>query len=475
MSDLCFQSAVELAELVRTKQVSCLEVLDAHLNRIDAINPTLNAIVSLNGDAAHARARALDTSFPDTPPPLYGLPIAHKDLVLTKGMRTTFGSTLYADHVPDSDDLIVERLRAAGTVCVGKTNVPEFGAGSQTFNRVFGATRNPYDLGKTCGGSSGGAAAALGARLLPVADGSDLGGSLRNPAAFCNVVGFRPTPGRVPALPNRNPWFDLPVQGPMARSVADVALMFSTIAGDDPRAPVALSEPGATFFPLARLDPRGLRVAFTTDLGGLPVDREIRRAVEAAAAKIEDLGCRVEPACPDLTDAKEIFHVLRANAFRERFGPLSVADRAQLKDTIRWNLAAGEALEPTDIDRAWAQRTLLYQRIAAFFTRYDFLLSPTTQVLPFAVEEPWVRQIEGVTMRDYLDWMQSCAQLTLTGCPSISIPGGFSASGLPIGLHITTRVRADASLLAFASLVESMMPFGAQAPDPDSSQGMRNE
>ncbi|NJN50456.1 MAG: amidase [Gammaproteobacteria bacterium] len=467
MSELCFESATRLVELITSRQVSCVEVLDAHLARIDAINPKLNAIVSLAPELARTRAQQLDRDFPDHPPPLYGLPIAHKDLVLTRGIRTTFGSPLFKDHVPTIDDLIVERLRHAGAVCLGKTNVPEFGAGSQTFNTVFGATRNPYDLDKTCGGSSGGAAAALAARLLPIADGSDFGGSLRNPAAFCNVVGMRPTPGRVPAFPTRNPWFDLPVQGPMARSVADVALMLSTIAGEDPRVPLSLTEPGNAFFPVRAIAPRGLRVALAPDLGGLPVEGAVRAAIEQIGSVVSSLGVRVELACPDLTDAREIFHVLRANSFRERFGSLAPAERAQLKDTIQWNLAQGEALTIEAIDRAWTLRTALYQRIAAFFGEFDFLLCPTTQVLPFSVDEPYVREIDGTPMNDYLDWMQSCAQLTVTGCPSISIPAGFSAAGLPIGLQITARPRADADLLAFAQLIETATRHGSRPPTLD--------
>ncbi len=464
MNDLCFESAVSMAARVRSREVSCAELLDAHLDRIGRLNPHLNAIVSLAADRAMRQARQFDTDFPAQPPPLYGLPIAHKDLVLTAGIRTTFGSPLYANHIPDTDDLIVTRLRAAGAVCLGKTNVPEFGAGSQTFNTVFGATRNPYDLDMTCGGSSGGAAAALAARLLPVADGSDFGGSLRNPAAFCNVVGLRPTPGRVPAFPSRNPWFDMPVQGPMARTVADVALMLSTLVGDDPRVPLALGEPGSTFYPVADIDPRSLRVALTPTLGGLPVVAPIRAAMEAMGRAVGSMGARVELDAPDLTGAREIFHVLRANSFRERFALLPPAERAQLKDTIIWNLEAGEALTMADIDRAWSERAALLQRVASFFDRYDFLLSPTTQVLPFSVDEPYVREIDGVTMTDYLDWMQSCAQLTVTGCPSISIPGGFSDDGLPIGLQITARPRAEARLLAFASRIEAQTGFAARLP-----------
>ncbi len=464
MTDLCFETATSLAALIRSRAVSCVEVLDAHLARIEALNPRLNAIVSLVPDRARERAAALDAEFPVDVPLLYGLPIAHKDLVSTRGLRTTFGSPLFAEHVPDKDDLIVERLRAAGTVCLGKTNTPEFGAGSQTFNPVFGATRNPYDPTRTCGGSSGGAAVALASRMLPIADGSDLGGSLRNPAAFCNVVGLRPAPGRVPGYPARSPWFDMPVKGPMARTVDDVALMLAAMVGDDPRVPLALTDPGDHFYPLVPIAPKGLRIALAPDLGGVPVEREIRETIEAMGARIAGLGCEVELACPDLTDATDIFHVQRANWYRERFGGLPPAQRAKLKDTIEWNLSAGEALTLADLDRTSAQRAALFDRVAEFFTRFDFLVCPTTQVLPFPVEQPYPTSIEGTPMHDYLEWMQSCAQLTVAGCPSISIPGGFSANGLPIGLQIASPQRTEAKLLAFAKVIEADTRYGERLP-----------
>ncbi len=454
MNELCNKSAVDLVELLATRDVSCVEVMDAHLAQIERVNPRLNAIVTLVAEKARATAAAFDAKPPDVLPPLWGIPTAHKDLLQTRGIRTTFGSTLHANNVPDRDDLIVERIRAAGAIAVGKTNTPEFGAGSQTFNRVFGATRNPYDATRTCGGSSGGAAVALAARMLPLADGSDLGGSLRNPASFCNVLGLRPTPGRVPAYPTLNPWSDMSVLGPMARSVDDIALFLSVMVGDDPRVPIALTDPGSAFYPVTPLDPRGLRIGLTTDFG-LPVQAEIKACISAAGELLQSLGATVEIACPDLTGATEVFHVLRANGFRERFAALPSESRAELKDTIRWNLAAGEALTVTDLDRAWATRRAVYDRVATFFEHYDFLIGPTTQVLPFDVDQPYPTEIDGVAMNDYLEWMQSCARVTVTGCPALSLPAGFSAAGLPIGMQIVASVRAEARLLAFAKTVEA--------------------
>ena len=464
MNELCAKSAVDLARMLARGDVGCVEVMDAHLRQIEAFNPRLNAIVTLAADRARDNARAFDAKRPKEPPPLWGLPTAHKDLALTRGMRTTFGSPLYANYVPTEDDLIVERIRAAGAISVGKTNTPEFGAGSQTFNRVFGATKNPYDPTTTCGGSSGGAAAALAARMLPIADGSDLGGSLRNPASFCNVLGLRTTPGRVPAYPTLNPWSDMAVQGPMARSVDDIALFLSVLVGDDRRVPFAYTDPPSAFYPVTPLELHGLRVALTTDFG-LPVDAEIRACIEATGRLLGSLGATVELACPDLAGATEVFHVLRAHGFRARFGALSAADRAQLKDTIRWNLAAGERLTVDDIDRAYATRRAVYRRMNAFFDRFDFVVGPTTQVLPFDVNQPYPTAINGIEMHDYLEWMQSCARVTVTSCPALSLPAGFSRTGKPIGMQIVAPVRGEAQLLAFAKSVEAATRHAERAPD----------
>ena len=463
MSDLCNKSAVDLVRLLAARKIGCVEVMDAHLAQIERLNPRLNAIVTLIADRARATAAEFDAKPPNVLPPLWGIPTAHKDLLQTRGIRTTFGSTLYADNIPDRDDLIVERIRSAGAIAIGKTNTPEFGAGSQTFNRVFGATRNPYDETRTCGGSSGGAAVALAARMLPLADGSDLGGSLRNPASFCNVLGLRPTPGRVPAHPTMNPWFDMSVLGPMARSVDDIALFLAVMVGDDPRVPLALTDPGSTFYPVTPLDLRGVRIALTTDFG-LPVQAEIKTCIEATGRLLQSLGASVEIACPDLTGAGEVFHVLRANGFCERFAPLPPKARAELKDTIRWNLEVGEALTVADLDRAWATRRAVFERVATFFGRYDFLIGPTTQVLPFDVDQPYPTQIDGVAMKDYLEWMQSCARVTVTGCPALSLPAGFSADGLPIGMQIVAPVRAEARLLAFAKTVEAATHYASRTP-----------
>lgn len=459
MTDLCFLTATELRRLIARREVSCREVLDAHIVRIETVNPCLNAIVTTTFDEARQRADEMD-SHGDIHGPLAGLPIAHKDLVATKGIRTTYGSPLYEDHLPEKDDLIVTRMRDAGALTIGKTNTPEFGAGSQTFNRVFGATRNPYDLGKTCGGSSGGAAVALAARMIPVADGSDTGGSLRNPAAFCNVIGFRPSPGRVPMA--SNPWSDLSTAGPMARNVDDLALLFSVLAGPHPHIPHCLPEDGASFSTVQPIDLAKRRIAVSEDLG-LPVASAVRDTIAELRQTLADAGAQVVDAAPDLTDARRIFHVLRAEGFRRRFGAMSAEQQAELKDTIRWNLQAGQELTNDDYDWVTTARTALAARVGAFFDDVDLLIGPTTQVLPFDIDIDWLREIEGTPMSTYIEWMESCSLITVTSCPALSLPAGFR-DGLPVGAQLVAPLRADALLLRAAKTIEAITGFAAQAP-----------
>lgn len=461
MTELWQATATTLRELIDSRETSCLEVLEAHIDRIEAVNPALNAIVTTTFEQARDTARSLDSGLA-VGGVLKGLPIAHKDLVPTKGIRTTYGSPLFADHVPEQDALIVQRMRAAGAVTVGKTNTPEFGAGSQTFNRVFGATANPWNTDKTCGGSSGGAAVALAARMIPVADGSDTGGSLRNPAAFCNVVGFRPSPGRVPGSPGV-PWTDISTAGPMARTIDDVALLFSVLAGPNPGIPHMQPEPGASFSPVAEAPLAGMRIAVTEDFG-LPVEPPIRERIRALADVLTDAGAIVEEAKPDLADARRIFHILRATGFRRRFGAMSEAEQAELKDTILWNLAAGEELTVTDYDWVDPARAALIGRIGEFFSRHDLLIGPTTQVLPFDLDTDWLREVDGTPMETYIQWMESCSLITVTGCPALSLPAGF-ANGLPVGAQLIAPLRADAFLLSAAKAIESLTGFADRLPE----------
>ena len=457
MPELHLTPATELARLIARREVSAVEVMRAHLDRIAAENPRLNAIVTLlPGDALLAEAEKADRSVAagDRLGPLHGLPVAHKDLTLTRGIRTTFGSPIFADFVPDEDALIVERLRAAGAITIGKTNTPEFGAGSQTFNRIFGPTRNPWDESKTCGGSSGGAATALASGMVPIADGSDYGGSLRNPASFCGVVGLRPSPGRVPAWPDATPWFPVPVQGPMARSVADAALMLSAIAGPDSRALLSLPDAGEVFRrPLDR-DFRGARVAWSMDFGGVPFDPEVPAALGPAGRALESLGCEVEDARPNFEGAAAAFDRWRAWFFELNWGPLLDRRREDMKDTVIWNIEQGRKLDAPALAEATRCWTTLLNRMREFFERYEFLALPVSQVPPFDVSVEYPTEIAGVPMRSYTQWMASCAWISLLGSPAISVPVGTTPEGLPVGLQIVGRPQDDFGVLQLASAIE---------------------
>ena len=464
--EICFLQAHQLVRHIRARELSAVEVMDAHIAQIERVNPAVNAVVTFLPDRAREGARAVDAALArgDDPGPLAGLPVAHKDLIATKGIRTTFGSPIFSDFVPDADAIIVERLRTAGAITVGKTNTPEFGAGSQTFNPVFGATRNPYDLARTCGGSSGGAAAALACGLLPIADGTDFGGSLRNPASFCNVVGLRPSAGRVPNWPSLSGWFHMAVVGPMARTVQDVALTMSAIAGPDPRAPISLQDPGLLFARSLERDFNGTRIAWSPDLGGLPVEPEVTRAMQAQRKTFADLGCIVEDATPDLRDADEIFSVMRAWNFELSFGALLKSKRALMKNTVIWNIEQGARLTGPQVGAAEVKRTQLFHRMREFMEKYDFLVAPVVQVLPFDVHVPYVTRINDVELDTYIDWMRSCYYITVTGAPALSVPCGFSGGGLPVGLQIVGRHQDDFGLLQIAHAFEQATGFWKRQP-----------
>jgi amidase len=464
--ELCFKSAVELARLMRSRELSASDVLDAHLRQIERVNPKVNAIVTLVADRAREEAARADETRSTVKPvgPLHGLPVVVKDLVETKGIRTTFGSRIYKDNVPVRDELLVERLRAAGAIVLGKSNTPEFGAGSQTFNEVFGETRNPWDLTKTCGGSSGGGAVALACGMIPIADGSDMGGSLRNPPSFCNVVGLRPSPGRVPEWPASLGWQTLSVSGPMGRSAEDTALLLSALAGPDPRVPLALDEPGEVFrHPLDRSF-KGTRIAWSRNLGRYPVEPRVNAVCDGVRKVFTDLGCVVEDGEPDFAGADEIFQTLRAWQFALGHEEHLKKHRDLLKDTIIWNAEQGLRLSGLDVARAEANRTALYERVRVFLERFDFLVLPVSQVAPFPVEVRWVREIAGTPMRTYIDWMASCYCITLTGLPAASVPAGFTGEGLPVGLQIVGRHHHDFEVLQLAHAFERATGFTKRRP-----------
>jgi len=463
--------AVTLAGMLRSRDVSAREVIAAHIGRIEAVDGAVNAVVTRCFEQAMAKAAAADQALARGGQPglLHGLPVAHKDLVDTAGIRTTYGSPLFAEHVPERDELLVSRMSGAGAISLGKTNVPEFGAGSHTVNRVFGATRNPYDLSRTAGGSSGGAAAALAARMVCLADGSDLGGSLRNPASFCNVVGLRPSPGRVPRWPVTDPADTLGVQGPMARTVADAALLLAVQAGPDPRAALALdappprlAEPGDVRRLLAQ-DLSGLRVAWSADLG-LPVEPAVRATLAPARTVLAGLGGQVSDATPDLAGADEVFRTWRALRFATAFGPLLRAGPGSIGPNVAWNTERGLELTVADLSRATVRWAALADRISAFFTEFDVLACPVSQVAPFAVDLDWVHEIDGVPQETYLDWMRSAYLISVTGLPAISVPAGFTPDGLPVGLQLVGRRRADWHLLSIAAAFEAATGYAQTAP-----------
>jgi amidase len=459
-------NATALAKLIRARDLSARETMAAHLEQIERVNPQVNAIVTLAAEQAMAQAAEADEAQARGAElgPLHGLPVAIKDLVTTAGIRTTWGSRLYKDFVPDRDAIHVARIKDAGGIVIGKTNTPEFGAGSQTFNEVFGPTRNPWDLTKTCGGSSGGSAVALACNMIPLADGTDNGGSLRNPAAYCNVVGFRPAPGRVPELSPVDAWATFSVAGPMARTVSDAALLLSVMAGPDPRCPISISEPGSTFrAPLAH-EMKGARVAWFTDLAGLQFDPRILKTVNAQRSTFEDLGCIVEEAEPDLSGGDEAYRTLRLWGFAASLGE-SVRRRPELfKDTIRESVEAGSKITAAEWSRAKARHTRVFESMRRFMDEWDFFVVPSTQVPPFDVREPWVREINGVPMTNYIDWIQCCWMISITEAPSLSMPCGFTEEGLPVGLQIVGKQRGELRVLRMGYAFEQATHCAEQRP-----------
>jgi amidase len=463
---LCFTSAVEMAQMIRSKKLSAREALAEHLKQIERVNPKVNAVVTLVPEmAAEAAAKADEMqAHGEKLGPLHGLPVAHKDLIETRGIRTTFGSPLFKDHIPKEDDLVVERMRRAGAIIIGKTNTPEFGAGSQTFNTVFGATRNPYDLTKTCGGSSGGAAVALACGMTPVATGSDAGGSLRNPAAYCNIVGFRPSIGRVPNPKAGFAWSTLSTGGCLGRSVADLALGLSTIAGPGTGAPLSINEPGEIFArPLGR-DFRGVRVAWFKDLGGAPFDARVRAVVDGHRKTFETLGCLVEEAEPDFAPAEISFRVLRAWTAAAGYGAHLHEHPDAFKDTLKEEIERGLRLSGVDVAHAEIAHGQMWRRFQAFMERYEFFILPTTQLPPFDVTMPYPTEIAGVQFSNYIDWMKACWYVSATGNAAASVPGGFTAEGLPVGVQIVGRDKADFSVLQLAHTFEEATGFGKKRP-----------
>ena len=456
MNSLPFKSVRELSGLLVSRKLSARELLDASLAQIDRVNPSLNAIVTFDREGAYANADAVDARRAKGMPtsPLAGMPIAIKDLEPVKGMRTTMGSPILKDWIPDYDSLMIERFRSHGLTILGKTNTPEFGLGSQTFNSVFGATKNPWDVSKTCGGSSGGAAVAVATGMLPFADGSDMGGSLRNPANFCGVVGLRPSPGRVPIYPALNHWGTLGVLGPIARTAEDAAWLLSIQAGDDQRITLGCcGDPTVYREPLER-DFSGVRIAWSPTLGDLPVERGVRDALEKSLKRFAAIGAIVEEAEPDLAIADNAFQALRALHLVNSLGGHYKNHKALMKDTAVWNVEQGLKLTGAQVAEAQAQASLCFERMRRFLTKYEYFICPVNQVLPFDVNTPYPMEIDGTQLKTYLDWMMSACRISMTSHPAASAPVAFADNGLPVGMQIVGRYGCEREVLQLVHAVE---------------------
>ncbi len=456
MTELCDLSAVELRRRIGTKEVSPIELLDACLARIEAVNPALNAVVALDTKRARAEAEAAEKAVRqgDDLGPLHGLPVGIKDLTATEGLRTTYGSRIYENNVPEADEQIVADIRGAGGIILGKTNTPEFGAGANTRNGVYGATGNPFDPELTCGGSSGGSAVALATGMLPLATGSDLGGSLRTPAGFCGVVGFRPTPGTVPNDMRTSALLSLPVDGPMGRSVADAALLMSALVGEDPRDPLTRPlDPSLLDAPQV-FDLSSLRVATSADLGCAPVDKDIDATFRARMAKISGFFSECSARDPDLGPAHEVFEILRGVIFIASHKDRVEQHRDILGPNVLENTERAYKYSAADVAWAHVEQTNLYRRFVDMFDEVDILIAPACAVSPFPHAEWSVKEINGAPMETYMRWLALSYGITLTLHPTVVIPCGLDHRGLPFGIQIVGRYQCDAEVLAIALALE---------------------
>jgi amidase len=470
---------VTLAGAIRSRQVSCAEVMTAYLDHIETFNPQVNAIVALQDRAgllAQARERDGQLARGAAVGPLHGFPLAVKDLVPVKGIAMTQGSPIFKDFMPPADSVMVERLRKAGAIMIGKTNTPEFGLGSHTYNPVYGVTRNPYDLTRSAGGSSGGAAVALALRMLPVADGTDYGGSLRNPAGWNNVFGFRTSFGRVPA-DGRDAFVpSMGVAGPMARNVADLALLLSVQAGCDARAPLSMPGDGAIFAGPLETELKGKRIAWVGDFAGhVPYEAGVLEVCKAALKTFEAIGCVVEEAQPDYPIDAVWRAFVRLRAWQTGGTLLAFyndpAKRALMKPEAIYEVESGLKLSAFDISAASTVRSEWYHAVRRFFERYDYFIVPTAQLFPFDIDMHWPQQVAGRKMETYHEWMKGVLPVTMAGCPALAVPAGFGADGLPIGIQIVGPNHADLACLQLAHAYDTATDWVSRRPPPLLAQG----
>ena len=464
-NDIWQATAVEQRDAIAAREVSASELLEQHLTQVDDVNPVVNAIVGADVDVARATAAVIDQKLASGQDvgPLAGLVTAHKDLTETADFVTTYGCSAFADYRPPVDSLLVSRIKAAGAVAIGKTNTPEFGAGSHSFNPVYGTTVNPFDPGLSAGGSSGGAAAALRCGMVSIADGSDAGGSLRNPAAWNNVVGFRSSARVVPKVAAGNPWSNVAIEGPMARSVDDLVLLLGVLAQPDLRDPLnrPLDLPSVIEGP-----DRPLKVAWSPDLGGLPVDEDISSVLGRFIKQVEaELGWEIELATPNLSGAEEVFITLRALLFGSGIAAGLGERLSDVKATVRDEISRGQALTADQISRALNHSGLLWRRAVEFFTTYDLLIAPVTQVSPFPIDQEYPTEVAGKKMNHYIEWMQSNYLISAVGLPALSLPAGFTSHGLPVGAQLVGGPYGDLGVLSAAKAVETVTGHASRWPD----------
>ncbi|MBI2291930.1 MAG: amidase [Betaproteobacteria bacterium] len=469
MNELCRLSATEAVALLKRREASPLDLIDAAAARIEATDPQLNALPTLCIERAREHARRLmQNPLPDPPAHyLHGLPIAVKDNTDVEGVRCTSGSRIYADRIAPASDIVVQRLEGHGALVIGKSNLPEFAAGGNTFNDVFGVTRNPWDTRMTPSGSSGGSAAALASGQVWLATGGDFGGSIRTPSSFCSTVGLRPSPGMVPRT-QKQPFSALSVEGPMARNVADCALMFDCESGAHPLDPLSHPASVASYAAAAARAQKPKRVAYSVDLGVAPViHREVRAVCETAARKIAGDGVIVEEAHPDLSDAVRNFLVLRGAIYIARIAPLLEKHRHLLKPEVIGNTEFGLGLKLPEVVAAEIAHGELIRRMARFFENYDLLICPAVMCPPFPVETRYVEELDGVKLEGYMGWLALTCALSITACPVLAMPGGFTASGLPVGLQVAGPLRSEAQLFSYGAYLEQLFGLAGRVPiDP---------